>query len=534
MENKYIIGLDFGTLSARALVVSCEDGTVMGEQVVSYAHGVITEKLPDGTAIPADYALADPQDYRNALVESIRGAVAKSGVRREDIIALGIDATTYTMVPSLADGTAVCELDGFASEPMAYIKLWKHNAALPQSDRVQKLFDEEGMFPVLKRYGSVCNCQFALPKLLETWEKAPAVFAAAEHFYDLGDWLAALLTGKRYHSLYSASYKELWSEETQWPKKEELDALSPGFGAAFYEKAAGEVRGYEAPWGSLLPEMAEKLGLNPGIAVASPMGDGSIPGVYFCIKEPRSIAVTVGTSLAMSFTTDEKTEMKGINGFSFGGIVPGRWSYDAGTPCAGDMLSWFVGHMVPQDTAEKARAENKSIHACLAELAGAEPWNNGLTVLDWWNGNRCILSDMSLRGSILGLGLATTTADMYCAFVQSIACSIRTILEHFHANGIDFDDVILCGGIPQKNRFLVEQIASIAGRSIKVSRETQLTAISAAILGAMAAGIDIREAAQRMTNKEYIHVEPDTAHKAEYDALYRRWKQYHDLLSRKA
>ena len=155
MENKYIIGLDFGTLSARALVVSCEDGTVMGEQVVSYAHGVITEKLPDGTAIPADYALADPQDYRNALVESIRGAVAKSGVRREDIIALGIDATTYTMVPSLADGTAVCELDGFASEPMAYIKLWKHNAALPQSDRVQQLFDGEGMFPVLKRYGSV-------------------------------------------------------------------------------------------------------------------------------------------------------------------------------------------------------------------------------------------------------------------------------------------------------------------------------------------------------------------------------------------
>lgn len=531
MGSKYIIGLDYGTLSARAVVVSSEDGKVMGEQVINYAHGVITNKLPDGTVIPDSYALAYPQDYRDALMKSVRDAVAKSGVSKDDIIGIGIDATTYTMVPSLNDGTVVCELDGFASEPMAYIKLWKHSAALPQSERVQRLYDEKGMFQSLRRYADVCNCQFAIPKLLETWEKAPAVFERAERFCDLGDWLAALLTGEKYHSLYSASFKEMWSEEIQWPKKEELDALSQGFGEAFYEKVAAEVHDYETPWGYLLPEMAEKLGLNPGIAVATPMGDGSIPGVYFCVNEPHSIAVTVGTSLAMSFTADEKREMKGINGLGFGGIVPGRWSYDAGTPCAGDMLGWFIEHMVPQDTVGKAKAEGKNVHSYLCELAKIEPWKNTLTVLDWWNGNRCILSDMSLRGNILGLGLSTTTADMYCAFIQSIGCSIRTILEHFSANGIDFDDIILCGGIPQKNSFIVEQIASITGRSVKVSRETQLTAVSSAILGAVAAGTDIREAVKNMTGRGYTVVEADTVHKAEYDVLYRRWKQYHDLIS---
>jgi len=530
LKETYTIGIDFGTLSARAVVVSCKTGKVISESVVVYSQGVITGTLPDGTRIPESYALAWAQDYRQALINSVKGAVEKSGVA-SDIIGIGIDATTYTMIPCLKDGTVLSELDEFCAEPMAYIKLWKHQGAKSQAERIEAFFKQKGFFPVLKRYGGTCNCEFAVPKLLETYEKAPHVFEKADVICDLGEWLSLLLTGHSVHSVFSAGFKSMWHEEFGWPEKEQLEELSPGFGEGLYAKFAGELNNFERPCGYLTAKMAELLGLRAGIPVATPMGDGSTPGVYFCIKEPNAVAITVGTSIAVAFADDKKHEIDGINGVTFGGIVPGRWSYDAGTPCAGDMLDWFCKFMVPKETFDLAAAENKGIHTFLSEKASRQPWSNPLSVLDWWNGNRSVLNDMSLRGSILGLGLSTDTADMYGAFIQSIACSIRTILKHLDNNGLHFEEIILCGGMPGKNRFLVEQIASILGKRVKVSNETQLTAVSSAILGAVAAGIDIHEAVQHMTSSEYAVIESDTTHRTEYDVIYHRWKRYHDVLS---
>ncbi len=532
-KNGYAIGIDYGTLSARAVVVSCASGQVMGESVAIFPHGVVTGNLPDGTPLPADAALAEPQDYKDALVKSIRGALEKSGVSPDEIIGIGIDATAYTMVPCLSDGTVVSELPGFEKHPMAYIKLWKHHAAAGQADRIQALYENEGKFAVLENYAGTCNCEYALPKLLETYEEDRAVFDATERFCDLGEWLALLLTGKQVHSLYSAGFKGLWSEKTGWPEKDELDALADGFAAAFFAKFAGEISDYSAPCGVLKKAAAERLGLKAGIPVAVPMGDGSTPGLYFCAKEPKTIAITVGTSMAMSFTSDEKMTIGGINGVTFGGMVPGRWSYDAGTPCAGDMLDWFCKAMVPSEISAQAEAKGKGLHEYLSEQADKESWSNSVTVLDWWNGNRCVLNNMALRGNVLGMGLSTTTADLYCAFVQSIACSIRIILEHFAANGLPFDKIVLCGGIPLKNGFLVRQIASVLGRPVEVSEETLLTAVSSAILGAMAGGMEMGEAIENMASAGCMTVEPDAAHGKQYDEIYGRWKHYHDLLGEK-
>lgn len=530
MKNKYVIGLDCGTLSARAVVVSCEDGSVMGEHVFEYPHGVMSAALPDGTVLPDGYALAYAQDYRDALFESIKAAVCKAKVNTDDIIAIGIDTTSYTMVPCLRDGTVIHELEGFSSRPMAYIKLWKHLGAAEQAGRIKTLYDRGVGFASLRAYGGACNCEFAVPKLLETWEKDRQVWDIADWFCDFGEWLALLLTGKQVHGLYNAGFKCMWREDTGWPSRDELNALSPGFGEAFHEKFAGEVSEYGAPCGFLTADAANKLGLPVGIPVAVPTGDAAPPGLYCCIPDEKAVTISVGTSIGMSFTADEKKEITGINGVTYGGIVPGRWSYDAGTPCAGDMLEWFCKYMVSQKTATAAAAEKKNIHDYLASLTEAEPWANTLTVLDWWNGNKGILNNMSLRGNILGLSLATTTADLYCAFVQAIACSIRTILSHLDENGIPLETIVLCGGIPQKNRFLVEQIASITGRTVRIPMETQLTAIGSAILAAMAAGMDMTEAARKISSKGFRSVEPDIEHKGAYETLYRRWKNYHDLL----
>ena len=530
MKNRYVIGIDYGTLSARAAVVSCEDGSIAGEAEVYYPHGVITGALADGTPLGENYALADAGDYRSSLFECIREAVINSGLDRDSICGIGIAATTYTMVPCLSDGTVISELEGFASRPMAYIKLWKHHGALLQAERIKRLHDERGFFPVLDYYGNACNCEFAVPKLLETYEEDPEVFARADFFCDLGEWLALLLTGKRRLSLYSAGFKGMWSREGGWPAMTELEELSPGFSRGFSEKFAGDIADYGSPFGTLTESCAAVLGLNPGIPVAVPTGDGSSPGLYYCINNPDFIAITPGTSVAMSFTAPDCHRIEGINGTVYGGIVPGQWSYDAGTPCAGDMLDWFCRHMVPPETVKKAEESGLDIHGYLSQAASAGPWENRLTVLDWFNGNRSILNNMSLRGGILGLSLETSTGELYCAFIQSIACSLRTVLEHLEACGIGKKQPVLCGSMPLKNSFLTGQIASVLGREVYVSKAARPTAVSAAILASTAAGNDIHEAARKMASAEYITVKPDSSHRREYEELYRRWRRYHDLL----
>ena len=84
--------------------------------------------------------------------------------------------------------------------------------------------------------------------------------------------------------------------------------------------------------------MARTLALNQGIPVAASIGDGSVPGIYYCIKEPNALALTYGTSIATSFNNNTLHEIAGINGVVKDGIVKGYYCYDAGQPCAGDIL----------------------------------------------------------------------------------------------------------------------------------------------------------------------------------------------------
>ena len=267
----------------------------------------------------------------------------------------------------------------------------------------------------------------------------------------------------------------------------------------------------------------------PGTAVASPIGDGSAPGLYFCLSHPKSLVVSYGTSIGMAFCLPELKEISGINGVVRDGIVPGTWGYDAGQPCAGDMLDWFVTNQLPAQYTEQAGGD---AHGYLSRLAEeAQPWRNTLTVLDWWNGNRGILNDMSLRGAVLGLSLSTKPEDIYCAMLQGVACGSRRILEHLQDYGIEFEQIIVCGGIAEKNPFALRQYADILGREILVSDRSQLAARSAAMLGAMAAGISPEETAAHMAGSGLKPVRPDEAHREAYEAIYRRWKRYHDCLA---
>lgn len=144
------------------------------------------------------------------------------------------------------------------------------------------------------------------------------------------------------------------------------------------------------------------------------------------------------------------------------------------------MLNWFVENQMPESYIRAAQNEKKNIFDFLAEKT-TNPWDNPLTVLDWWNGNRGILNDSSLKGSILGCTMATKPEDIYCAMVQGMACGTRKIIDHLEQNGLTYRSIVLCGGMAEKNRFIVQQYANILNRPVKIAQQRGITALSAAI-----------------------------------------------------
>ena len=529
--NKYVIGMDFGTLSARAVLLNLCDGKMVNESVFEYPHGVITGKLENGFPLPNDYALADSRDYSEALYSLIRNVSAPIDDKKE-IVGIGIAATSFTMVPCFSDGTVLCEESRFSYRPMAYIKLWKHHGAESQAKKIMDINGKTGGLPVLSRYGYVCNCEWCLPKLLETFETDREVFDSTYRFCDLGEWLSWLLTGSPISSVYSLGFKAAWAEDIGFPDKGFLDVLGQGFGDGYLKKVAGTPSRFDTPCGYLSQAAAEKTGLPAGIPIATPVGDGSSPFITFNYSHPNSIAITIGTSIAMAFLRKDQKAISGINGVSDDGFKnSGYYLYDAGQPCAGDMLDWFVRNQVPERYYKEAEIRNMNIHSYLSELAaGSSPERSKLTVLDWFNGNRSILNDASLRGCIFGLSMDTKPEELYCAMIQGMACGTKKILLHFIENGIEFDQIILCGGIVEKNPFIRQQYANILGREILFSNQDRITARSAGILAAIASGMDKESAINTLTTQEFLSIKPDSGSEECYQIIFDRWNYYHDLI----
>src|SRR5579863_190204 len=115
--EQYVIGVDFGTLSGRALVVRVSDGAEVGTAVTEYPHGVIERALPGsgsagqrGAPLPPDWALQVPGDYVTVLRQAVPAAVRAARVNPADVIGIGTDFTACTILPVFADGTPLCEV----------------------------------------------------------------------------------------------------------------------------------------------------------------------------------------------------------------------------------------------------------------------------------------------------------------------------------------------------------------------------------------------------------------------------------------
>ena len=528
-QRAVAIGVDFGTLSARAVVARLADGAVLGAGVSEYRHGVISETLPaTGERLPPDWALQLPADYVESLVAAVRGALAESGVDPAHVVGIGTDFTACTVLPTLADGTPLCELPDLAGRPHAYVKLWKHHAAQSHAERLNALAHERHE-PWIQRYGGKLSSEWELAKALQLLEEDPEVYARTERWVEAADWIVWQMCGVYLRGVCTTGYKAAFQDGT-YPSPAYFAALNPAFEHFIAEKVDQPIGQLGARAGGLTPVMAERMGLPAGIAVCVGNVDAHVTAPAAGAVGPGQLVAIMGTSTCHVMNGTELKPVEGMCGVVEGGIVPGLWGYEAGQSGVGDIFGWFVDQGVPASVHEAAAAAGRNVHEHLTALALAQPVGaHGLVALDWHSGNRSVLVDHELSGLIMGLTLATKPEEIYRALVEATAFGTRVIVERLEGAGVPVNDFIAAGGL-LKNPLVMQVYADVLRRPIHVVESDQAPAVGSAMHAAVAAGAfpDIVAAAAAMGSVRRDAWLPDPARSDVYDRLFAVYRELHD------
>jgi L-ribulokinase len=528
------IGIDFGTLSGRALVVRIRDGAELGTATYEYSHGVIDAALPcSGVPLSADWALQDPQDYLDVLRHGVPAAVANAGIDPAQVIGIGTDFTACTVLPVLADGTPLCQLPELSSRPHAYPKLWKHHASQPQADRINALAHARGE-PWIARYGGKISAEWQFAKALQLLEEDPDTYHATQRWIEAADWIIWQLTGTETRNACTAGYKGIW-QDGSYPSREYLSALNPAF-AGFADKLAHPISALGGRAGSLTPQAAAWTGLPEGIAVAVGNVDAHVTAPAANAIAPGQMVAIMGTSTCHVMNGTALAEVPGMCGVVDGGIVAGSWGYEAGQSGVGDIFAWFTEYAVPPEYHTQARHRGITVHQLLSEEAAAQRAGaHGLIALDWLSGNRSVLVDHHLSGAIVGLTLASRAPDIYRALLEATAFGTRVIIDAFDSAGLPVTELVIAGGL-MRNELLMQIYADVTRRPLSLVASEQAPALGSAMHAAVAAGAypDVPAAAAAMGRKRTTAFTPDPASADIYDQLYAEYVLLHDYLGRGA
>ncbi len=532
--KRYLIGLDFGTLSVRALLMDAESGEEAAVSEFVYPHGVMDRTLPNGAALPERYALQHPQDYLDGMKQTVAEVLRDAEITADAVVGVCIDFTSCTVVAMDENGVPLCLEEEFCDDPHAYVKLWKHHGALKYAEEINRLAEkrEEKWLSV---YGGAISCEWLLPKMLETLREAPHVFDATARFADAGDWLSFLLTGKHTASAGFAGLKTLWTAEDGFPSNDFFRAVDPKLDGVIGGRICADVYPSGACVGCLTKAGAELIGLAEGTPLTAPLVDGGSPMAALSVTGLGELALVVGTSNVDHVLGKAPINIPGICGYVKGSVSPELYTFEAGQAGAGDMFSWFVHNCIPRAYEEEAEAVGMSIHAYLRERASKlAPGESGLIALDWFNGNRSILKDDALSGMILGLTLRTRPEEIYRALIEATAFGTRMIIENFEAYGIPVERICAAGGIAQKDPMMMQIYADVTGKEIRIVDSAQAAARGSAIYAAVGAGLfaTVQEAAAHYALPEKAHYTPIEANREAYDRLYNEYKTLHDYFGR--
>jgi L-ribulokinase len=527
---KYTIGLDYGTNSARALVVDIANGDEIGAAVHVYSHG------NEGVIISRDPNLArqHPADYLEAAEIVIKGALAQASKRvksfkPDQVIGIGVDTTGSTPLPVDENGTALAMTKKFAKNPAAMAWLWKDHTSIAEAEEITALARKMRL-QYLTKCGGIYSSEWFFSKILHCLRTSPDVFDAAYTWIECADWIPAMLTGTQRPGDYrigvcAAGHKAMFNAEWGgYPDAKFLAKLDPKMGElrARLNDVASDV---SESAGGLTEEWAAKTGLTAGIPVAVGAFDAHLGAVGSGIA-PGVLAKIIGTSTCdMAVAAGDKplVDIPGICGIVKGSIVPGFYGLEAGQSAVGDIFNWFVNYIQPSG--------DKGTHEQLTrDAAKLEPGESGLLALDWNNGNRTVLVDQRLTGLLLGQTLYTTPAEIYRTLIEATAFGALMIITRFEEYGVKIKEVVNCGGIAEKNPLVMQIYADILGRPMKVSRSAQTCALGSAIAASVVGGgyPNVPAAQKKMTGLKPTVFKPDAKAHAVYKDLFKLYRQTHD------
>ncbi len=528
----YTIGIDYGTNSVRAIVVRTSDGAELGTAIFDYPSGHQGILLD-----PNDHNLArqHPGDYLQGVEKTVTEAIAQaenedSAFSREQIIGLGVDSTGSSPIPVDAQNTPLALKPEFQDNLSAQCWLWKDHTSIEEAEIITQLAVEHRP-QYLAKIGGIYSSEWFWAKLWKCLKVDPSVFEAAHSWVELCDFIPATLAGitepsEVVRGICAAGHKALYAPDWNGlPDKEFLSLLDPKL-ADLRDRLYEEAHDASATAGQLSEEWAAKWGIPAGIPIA--VGEFDVHyGAIGCGVEEGTLVKVIGTSTCdcgVVSADSEVADIPGICGIVKGAILPGYYGIEAGQSAVGDIFKWFV---------EGVCQGNDALHGELTqEAAQLSPGQSGLLALDWNNGNRTILVDQRLTGTLLGQTLYTTRAEIYRALIEGTAFGARTIIERLKEHQVPINRIVCSGGIAEKNAMLMQIYADVTGCEMRVSRSSQSCALGSAIAASVIAGAhaDFDGARVAMTGLKEVTYTPNPESQKIYDQIYSLYRQLHDSL----
>ncbi|MCU1524036.1 MAG: araB [Microbacteriaceae bacterium] len=535
--SRYSLGIDYGTSSCRSVLVDLENGDEVAEAVYLYQSG---EAGIIVSATDANVARQDPRDYVEGLRLTVSGALSAAATAIEgflpsEVVSVGFATTGSTPLPVDESGEPLAFNPEFTDRPAAYAWLWKDHTAHAEARAITeaaRLLRPE----MIDACGGTYSAEWFWAKIWHCLATDPEVFAAAASWVELCDFVAGVITGtsrpdvlKR--SVTAAGHKALYSD--RWgglPDTEFLAGLAPELAelrGRLYDRAypTTDIAGY------VTPAWAELTGLEVGIPVAVGHFDAHAAGVAGGVRTGTFVKV-MGTSTCDVTVIDETESgvppiIPGMCGMVSDSMVPGKLSIEAGQSAVGDIFNWFADKL----------AGRSDISAALSELGilaeALQPGEHGLLALDWFNGNRSVLVDQRLSGTIIGMTLHTEQHHVLKALVEATAFGARRIIQSIEDAGAPLDRIVAAGGLPSHAPWMIQTYADILGREVLTARTTQGSALGAAIVSAVAAGefASIEAAQDVLVHFSDLEYRPDPAKVEVYDRLYEEFVSVHDAFA---
>jgi L-ribulokinase len=532
--SKYVIGLDYGTDSVRALIVDTKDGAEIATHVFYYPRWKKGLYCDPATSQYRQH----PLDYLEGLEVSIKQALKKAGKDvAQNVVGISVDTTGSTPVAVDKKGTPLSMLPAFSENPNGMFILWKDHTANQEAEEINTLAHGWDV-DFTKFVGGIYSSEWFWAKILRTLRVDASIRDTAFSWVEHCDWISAVLTGNTdplsmRRSRCAAGHKALWHEDFEGLPSEafftKLDPLLSGLRARLFR----ETYTSDVPMGKISKAYAKKLGLSENVVIGVGAFDAHKGAVGACI-EPYAFVRVMGTSTCdmLIAPNDEVGHLlvKGICGQVDGSILPNMLGMEAGQSAFGDVYAWFqnllafpLKEFLSEKQAEKIAAQ---IIPKLAEKAAQIPvTENDIIALDWLNGRRTPDANHTVKSAIAGLNLSSDAPRIFKALVEATAFGSKAIVERFITEGVAIKQVIAIGGVAKKSPFVMQTLADVLQKPIKVVTSEQACALGSAMCAAVAAGIyPTLEAAQKAMSSGFDVTYKPNVNKAEiYQKLYEKY-----------